>query len=93
MPNFIDHHGKTQGARTTLEMISKAQQMLQQLRADIAARRADRFGVTPVNCYRSPTGEWWCVTEAPDADAVIKSHEAHGLKLTRYDVIPITPIV
>ncbi|MDO8490777.1 MAG: hypothetical protein Q7T04_02030 [Dehalococcoidia bacterium] len=93
MPKFIDHHGKNDRCKLTVETISREQQLLQQLRADIAARRADRFGVRPLNCYQSPTGESWCVTEAPSADAVIQSHEANGLKLARHDVVEVMPFV
>lgn len=93
MPKFIDHHAKMDMSKLSPEMLEKGQHMIRQMRADIAARRADRFGVTPLNVYQSPTGESWCVTDAPSAEAVVKSHEANGYKLPRHEVVEVTPLV
>lgn len=44
----------------------------------IAAGQADPFGVRIINQYAASDGQAYCVTEAPDADAIRKSHEAVG---------------
>ncbi|MGH3041333.1 MAG: hypothetical protein ACRDNG_06305 [Gaiellaceae bacterium] len=38
-------------------------------------------------------GEAYCLTEGPDADAVVRSHEAVGVPIGRADVVEVTPIV
>ena len=45
----------------------------------IASGQADPFGVKPVNMYAAADGQAYCVTEAPDAEAIRKSHQAAGV--------------
>ena len=91
MAKFIDYHAPM--GQMSPEAMEKGTQMLQQMAKDIKAKKADRFGVTPINVFMGTTGESWCLTEAPNVDAVLKSHEANGAKLSRKDVVEVTPLV
>jgi hypothetical protein len=39
----------------------------------------DEFGVRQVELYHNPEGKVYCLLEAPDAEAVVKHHEALGV--------------
>ena len=92
MPKFIDHHPKMDMSKMPPEAVQKGQEMLKQLRSDILAKRADRFGMTTINVYLGSNGESWCITDAPSVDAVLKTHESNGVKLSRSDVTEVTPL-
>ena len=78
MPKFLDYHAKA--PELPPEMVHAAI-------ADITAGKVDEFGVKPLNAFFSPgTGEAYCLTEAPSADAVCQSHEAKGMTLGLGDV-------
>ena len=70
MPTFVDHHAT---APMPPEMAQAAVDKLK-------SGKADEFGSTGINAFIGKTDTWW-VTEAPNADAVHKSHEAMGIKL------------
>lgn len=91
MPKFIDHHAKM--PQLPPEAMQQQMQMMEQMKADIKAKRPDQFGVTPVNVLMGVNGESWCLTEAPNADAVIKAHQAKGAILNRSDVIEVSSLV
>ena len=91
MPRFLDHHAKM--SQMPREAMEQGKKMLEQMKADIKAKKADRFGVTPINVFIGANGESWCLTDAPNVDAVIKSHEAKGAKLSRNDVVEVTTLV
>ncbi len=93
MPKFIDHHPKMDMSKMSSEAIEQGKKMLEQLTKDIKAKKADRFGVTTLNVFIGVNGESWCFTEAPNADAVLKSHAANGQMLTREDVVEVNPLV
>ena len=61
--------------------------------AAINAKQVDEFGVRPINAFMTGTGEAYCFTEAPDADAVCKSHESHGIPLDRGEVKEVQTFV
>lgn len=42
-------------------------------------RETDQFGVRQVELFHNPEGKVYCLLEAPDADAVVKHHEAIGV--------------
>lgn len=84
MPKYLDHHVKL--PLIPPEVKDRA---LARVQAYIQAKRADKFGVTPLNVIVGANGEAWCLTEAPNAEAVIKSHEAAGSKLSRYDIVEV----
>ncbi len=91
MPRFLDHHAKMPAMPP--EAMEQGKKMLEQLKGAIKAKKADRFGVTPVNVFMGANGESWCLTDSPSVDAVVKSHEANGAKLTRNDVFEVSPLV
>ena len=85
MPKFIYYHAKAP------EMPPEGMQMVI---AAIKAGQPDEFGVTPLNAFFSPaTGEAYCYTEGPSADAVCKSHESKGIPLGKGDVREVQSFV
>ena len=77
MPTFIDYHEK-------LPQMPPA--AMEQVKANVKAHKTDQFGVKAVNLYMGAKGEAFCMTEAPNADAVIKSHKANGIDLKSSDI-------
>ncbi len=92
MPKFMDHHPKGQQPMSP-EAMQQGMQMMQQMRADIQAGKSDEFGVKPLNVFMGADGESWCLTEAPNAHAVVKAHGAKGAQLTAADVVEVTSLV
>lgn len=82
MPKYLDHH---KSVNMPPEAAKKAAQ-------DAKARRADKFGVIGINAFVSKN-ETWCLTEAPNAEAVHKSHEGYGIKMGKGDVTEVTSLV
>ncbi|MBI4284435.1 MAG: hypothetical protein HY670_00845 [Chloroflexi bacterium] len=91
MPKFMDHHPKMPPMPP--EAQEKGKQMLQEMTKAIKAKKADPFGVTPISVFMATNGESWCLTEAPGVDAVIKSHEANGMKLAKSDICEVSSLV
>ncbi len=77
MPKYLDHHAK---------MPALPPEAVQQVVAAIKAGKPDQYGVTPLNDFISTDGQGWCLVEAPNADAVCKTHEAMGIQLDKGDV-------
>ena len=48
--------------------------------------QTDPNGVKSVSAFITKDGQGYCITEAPNADAVCRAHEAKGLKVPRGDV-------
>ena len=84
MSKFIDFHQKLP------PMPAEAVEMM---RANLKAGKADKFGVKAVNLYTGKGGEAFCMTEAPNAEAVIKSHQAQGITQTREHVVEVNSLV
>jgi hypothetical protein len=59
----------------------------------IKAGESDENGVTGLNVLLGKDGTAYCPSEAPDADAVIKAHEAYGFSLERSDVVEVQGVV
>jgi hypothetical protein len=83
MPKFIDHH----------EMRDVAPEMAEGIAERIKAGQADEHGVKGVNVFLGKDGTAFCLSEAPDADAVIKAHESFGFSLDRTDVVEVQSVV
>jgi hypothetical protein len=83
MPKFLDHHA------TMPEVVPET---AQEMASRIKAGKPDEFGVTGLNVFMCANGEGYCLSDAPDADAVIKAHEALGFPLSRVDVVEVTTI-
>lgn len=77
MAKFIDYHAK---------LPPLPPQAVQQMVQDVKAAKVDQFGVKGVNAYFTKDGRGYCFTEAPNADAVCKSHQAKGIALDKGDV-------
>ena len=69
MPMFLDQH---QGGLPP-EMVGAIKQK-------VAAGQADEFGNKVLNVFWSDS-ETFCISEAPNAEAVHKAHEAIGVNL------------
>jgi hypothetical protein len=69
MPQFMDFHADLKLPNTAIEQIA----------ADAAAGRSDRFGVRQVELFHNAEGQVYCLLDAPDADAVRKHHAALGV--------------
>jgi hypothetical protein len=83
MPTFIDYHAK-------LPAIPPEQ--AKKMAAGVKAGRRDDFDVKPLNVFVGK-GEGFCLTEAPDKDAVVASHKATGFPLRKSDVHEVKPLV
>ena len=75
MPKFLDHH----------PMPQMAPAMVEQIKSGLKAGKADKFGVKGLNVFAAKD-QGWCLTDAPNADAVCKSHEAMGIKVDKGNV-------
>jgi hypothetical protein len=84
MPTFLDHHPVAHAATADVA--------LQALQARIRAGEADDSGVKYLNAYVAVNGEGYCLSESPDADAVVKSHGALGYTIDVTDVIEVIPV-
>jgi Nickel responsive protein SCO4226-like len=82
MPTFLDHHA----------MPEPSPEMREGMASRLRAGAADEHGVTGLNVYLAD-GAAYCVTEAPDADAVVRSHEAVGVSIRREDVVEVRPVI
>ncbi len=90
MARFLDHHPRM--ASLPPDAAEQGRKMTEQIRKVIQSRKPDQFGVTTQNVYMAGSGEAWCATDAPTAEAVIKSHEALGVRLNRSDITEVTPL-
>jgi len=86
MPKFIDHHA--------MPPMSPENQvaMMKQIKTAIESGKPDKFGVTMLNVFTAP-GEAWGFSEAPNAEAIVKSHESMGVIMSVNDVVKVTPLV
>ncbi len=75
MPLFIDFHSKLPAMPP--DAINQMQSMM---------GKKGAIGVTPIAAYFTKDGQGYCVSEAPDADAVCRDHAAHGMALDKGDV-------
>jgi hypothetical protein len=80
MPQFMDFHSDLKLPHAAIEQIA----------ADAAAGRSDRFGVRQVELFHNAEGQVYCLLDAPDADAVRKHHAALGIDCG--DVHPVAGI-
>jgi Protein of unknown function (DUF4242) len=82
MPTFLDHHA----------MPAPTPEMKEGMAERLRSGRIDEHGVKGLNVYLAD-GEAYCLTEGPDADAVVRSHAAVGVSIDRGDVVEVTPVV
>ena len=82
MPKFIDHHA-------TMPM---PPEMAQAVAEQLKAGQRDENGVVGLNAFVGES-ETWCLTDAPNAEAVHKGHEAMGINLGPGDVTEVSALV
>jgi hypothetical protein len=73
VPQFLDHHPLAHAALT--------EEAVEQVRTHIVAGTPDEFGVKWFSAFVVTNGEGYFLTEAPHAEAVVKSHEVMGYLL------------
>ena len=72
MPLFMDFH-----AQMPEMSPEQAQEMMGQMKEKIASGEP-WLGAKPINAFFGTGGQAYCLSEAPNAEAVIKVHEAAG---------------
>lgn len=82
MPKYLDYHAK---------LPPMPPEAVAQMKSMVGKR--DELGVTPLNVFMSGAGQAWCLTEAANADAVCKSHQAKGITLDTGDVYEVQTLV
>ncbi|MBI4321811.1 MAG: DUF4242 domain-containing protein [Chloroflexi bacterium] len=83
MPKFIDHH----------PMPQLPPELMQQMKAMAEAGQSDPNGVTPLNVFAGADGTAFCYSEAPNAEAVIKSHAMVGVALDRSQITEVSSLL
>ena len=84
MPQFLDHHPASGPPPA---------EMIDQVAADLkAGGHADPATGVKGIAWMYNNNEQWCVTEAPNADAVHKYHETMGLDLGPGDITEISVV-
>ena len=66
-------------------------EMAAQMKARLSSGEVDQFGAKGINVFVGD-GEGWCLSEAPNADAVCDSHAALGFPTDRGDVREVTAV-
>lgn len=84
MPTYIDYHEKAP---------QLPQEVVQQMVAAIKAGKPNELGVTPLNVYMGAGGQGYCLSEAPNAEAVCKMHEMVGVPIKVGDVVEVQSLV
>jgi len=84
MATFLDYHA---------QLPQLPPEAAQQMAARIQAGQPDQFGVRPLNVFLGADGSGHCLVDAPDAEAVVKAHNALGFDLHHGDVREVTAIV
>ena len=84
MPTFLDYH------RVLPPMSPDA---VQAMVAQIQAGLPGESEVTQWNIFVGQNGQAWCLCEAPDAEAVVQSHEAMLFVQNLENVVEVTKLV
>lgn len=83
MPTFIDYHAK---------LPDLPPEAVQEMRERIGSGATDEFGSKAVNVYLGTGGQAYCISEAPDAASVRKSHESKGVPLSESDIVEVNSV-
>ena len=84
MPKFIDHHAMTPNLPP---------EAAQGIAERIKSGQPDEHGVKGLNVFMGKDGTAFCLSEAPDANAVVKAHESAGFPISRSDVVEVEALV
>jgi hypothetical protein len=82
MPRFIDHHPTNPNSPPELLTV---------IRQRLVSGEPDEFGERGLKVFVGQR-ETYCYTEAPNAEAVRKSHAAIGIILAADDVQQVLPV-
>jgi hypothetical protein len=82
MPKFLDHHA----------MGPVSPELQESMASRIKAGERDEHGVQGLSVMLTKDGEAYCVSDAPDADAVVQAHGAMGVDVRREDVVEIQTV-
>ena len=83
MPRFIDVHK---------DMPEMPAEMVQQIKDRIASGAKDEFDAVAIDVLAGNDGSAFCITDAPDAAAVVSSHVNKGVPLDSHDVHEVVSI-
>ena len=83
MPKFMDYHSKAP------ELPPEAMQMMKQR---IDSGEVDEFGSKVINVFLGAGGQAYCLSEAPDAEAVRQSHATGGVPLSQDDIVEVSSV-
>ncbi|MCA1674997.1 MAG: DUF4242 domain-containing protein [Actinobacteria bacterium] len=85
MPQFFDQH--------PLAHASLTEEAVEAMRAQMKAEAPDDFGVRLLSVFVAVNGQGYCLSEAPDVEAVVKSHEAKGYLIDAMDVVQVASLI
>jgi hypothetical protein len=83
MPTYIDHHDR----------FELTPEMERAFAERIRSGEADANGVKGINMFLANDGGAYCLLEAPDEDAVVRTHAAGGTRIDRRDVVEVRALV
>lgn len=83
VPKFIDYHAA---------LPALPPEAAKAMAARVKAGKRDDHGVRALNVFIGK-GEGWCLADAEDAAAVVRSHKAQGFPIQRSDVHEVTSLV
>ena len=84
VPQFLDHHPIAHATLT--------EEAVEEIRIQIRTETPNDFGVKWLSAFVAANGEGYCLSEAPNAEAVVKSHEVLGYLIETMDVIEVTSL-
>ena len=84
MPKFIDYHES---------LPPMPPEMMAQAKEGIEGGAVNEFGSKGLNLFMGTDGSAYCLSEAPDADAVLKSHQALGIPQALEDIKEVNSLV
>lgn len=83
MPTYIDHH----------EKFELTPELEQAFAARLRSGQPDENGVKGINMFLTNDGGAYCLLEAPDEDAVVRTHANGGTEIRRSDVVEVRLLV
>ncbi len=63
------------------------------MRAKMQAGEQNQFDAKGLNIFMGTEGQAYCLSEAPNAEAVIKSHEAAGVPQSKENIVEVNSLV
>jgi hypothetical protein len=83
MPTFIDHH----------ERMELTPEMEQAFAERLRSGHRDEHGVKGINFFVTKDGGAYCLLEAPDREAVVRTHADGGTEIRADDVVEVRALV